>query len=83
MGECSSFFGSFSSNVGILVYDLQLARAIALRTRHYVFDANARSYCGCGASFCMILEKAQQRQPTRGYKNMVEAMHGDRATTKG
>jgi len=24
MGECSAFFGSFSSNVGILVYDLQV-----------------------------------------------------------
>jgi hypothetical protein len=33
MGECTALFGSMSSNVDILVSDLQLARATRLRTR--------------------------------------------------
>ena len=72
MGECSSFFGSLSSNVGILVYDLQTALATRRRTTPYFFDANGRVYCGCGASFCMQLERKAIRQPEWTVKQIVE-----------
>mmetsp|Transcript_24750 Transcript_24750/g.79952 ORF Transcript_24750/g.79952 Transcript_24750/m.79952 type:complete len:539 (+) Transcript_24750:65-1681(+) len=82
MGECAALFGPLSSNVDVLVSDLQLARATRLRTRYHVFDPNSRSYCGCGASFCMVIERAQEADPTRGYPSMVQAMKGDVASVK-
>jgi hypothetical protein len=83
MGECAALFGPLSSNVDVLVSDLQLARAVRLRTRYHTFDPNSRSYCGCGASFCMVLERAQEADPTRGYPSMVQSMNGDSASIKG
>ena len=55
----------------------QVARSTALKTKNYVFDANARVYCGCGASFCLALERQQRNQPTRRYRNMVHSFRGD------
>ena len=77
MGQCQSFFGSFSSNFGILIHDLQYSRAIATEREIYAVDANGRTYCGCGAFFCMRLEKRSIKEPLRKYENMVEAFKGD------
>ena len=77
MSECEAFFGSYSSNVAILVHDLMHARAAASRERVHVADVNGRQYCGCGASFCMRIERRASREPTRTVKNMVEAFRGD------
>ena len=76
MGECESFFGSFASNVAVLVHDLMHAHRVAKRERLHVIDVNGRSYCGCGASFCMKLEKRATREPRRTMRSMVEAFRG-------
>ena len=39
-------------------------------------DVNGRSYCGCGASFCMKLERRGTREPRRPYRHMVAAFRG-------
>mmetsp|Transcript_5027 Transcript_5027/g.10987 ORF Transcript_5027/g.10987 Transcript_5027/m.10987 type:complete len:492 (-) Transcript_5027:17-1492(-) len=77
MAECDAFFGSYSSNVAILVHDLMLAQATVTGERRDAFDVNGRVYCGCGASFCMRLEKRAAREPARAIKHMVDAFHGD------
>ena len=77
MGECEALFGSYASNVAILVHDLQHARAVAERRRFHAVDVNGRVYCGCGASFCMKLEKRAGREPRRGIRQMVDAFRGD------
>ena len=77
MGECDALFGSFASNVAILVRDLQHAALLRRGVRPHVVDACGRPYCGCGASFCMKLEKRAGREPRRTYRTMVDAMHGD------
>ena len=76
MGECEAFFGSFASNVAILVHDLMHARMVARKERLHAVDVNGRTYCGCGASFCMKLEKRSGREPRRTVRNMVEAFRG-------
>ena len=76
MSECEAFFGSFASNVAVLVHDLMHAARVAKRERLHVLDVNGRSYCGCGASFCMKLEKRATREPRRTMRNMVEAFRG-------
>jgi len=77
MGECEALFGSFASNVAILVHDLMHARSVARRERMGTVDACGRSYCGCGASFCMKLERRAGREPRRAMRNMVDAFNGD------
>jgi hypothetical protein len=77
MSECEAFFGSYASNVGILVHDLMYARRIAARERLHAVDVNGRSYCGCGASFCMKLEKRAGREPRRPVRHMIEAFRGN------
>ena len=57
MGECASLIGSFSSNVAVIVHDLMLARRGARGSSTHTMDVNGRVYCGCGASFCMNLER--------------------------
>lgn len=76
MSECDSLFGSYASNVAILVHDLMLARMLARRERLHAVDINGRTYCGCGASFCMKLERRSTREPRRAVRNMVEAFRG-------
>ena len=71
--RCDAFIGSYASNVAVLVHDLMLAhhgrRGLPLHT----MDVNGRVYCGCGASFCMTLERKEIRDPTRTAKAIVEA----------
>ena len=74
--ECDSLFGSYASNVAILVHDLMQARMVARRERLHAVDINGRTYCGCGASFCMKLERRSTREPRRAVRNMVEAFRG-------
>ena len=76
MSECDSLFGSYASNVAILVHDLMHARMVARRERLHAVDINGRTYCGCGASFCMKLERRSTREPRRAVRNMVEAFRG-------
>ena len=76
MSECEALFGSYASNVAILVHDLMHARMVARRERLHAVDVNGRTYCGCGASFCMKLEKRGNREPKRTVRNMVEAFRG-------
>ena len=140
MGECDALFGSYASNVAILVHDLQHARQVARAQRFHAVDVNGRCasrgcttapdphhsphhsghrmllfaahrhplhssiatrcsppcptnlsslraargpscsrrvYCGCGASFCMKLEKRAGREPRRGIRHMIDAFKGD------
>ena len=44
--------------------------------RLHAVDVNGRTYCGCGASFCMKLERRSIREPRRTVRNMVEAFRG-------
>ena len=73
MSECVAFIGSYSSNVAILVHDLMYSRRAALREELHAIDVNGRIYCGCGASFCMQLERKAIREPHRNIKQIVEA----------
>ena len=119
MGECDALFGSYASNVAILVHDLQHARQVERRQRFHAIDVNGRCaarglrgctarchctprsppasarrctpfepraalessghrvYCGCGASFCMKLERRAGREPRRGIRHMIDAFKGD------
>ena len=77
MGECEALLGSFASNVAVVVHDLMHARMVARRERMAVIDACGRTYCGCGASFCMKVERRAGREPRRPIRNMVEAFRGD------
>jgi hypothetical protein len=76
MSECDALFGSYASNVAILVHDLMHSRMVARRDRLHAFDINGRTYCGCGASFCMKLEKRSIKDPTRTFGDMVQAFKG-------
>ena len=76
MSECNALFGSFASNVAILVHDLMHSRMVARRDRLQVFDINGRTYCGCGASFCMKLERRSVKDPTRTFEDMIQAFKG-------
>ena len=67
---------SYSSNVAILVHDLMLARGVARQTSVHAIDVQGRVYCGCGASFCMEMERHAKKEPSRGTKSMVEAFKG-------
>ena len=77
MSECDAFIGSYASNVGILVHDMMHARRGAGSARLHAIDVNGRGYCGCGASFCMKLERRATREPRRSMRNMVEAFRGN------
>ena len=76
MAECEALFGSYASNVAILVHDLMHARMVRRSERLHAVDINGRTYCGCGASFCMKLERRSSREPRRTVRNMVEAFRG-------
>lgn len=71
MARCEAFIGSYASNVAILVHDLLLARKTSEGENAVTMDVNGRAYCGCGASFCMQLERklesgAGPRKPAFG-----------------
>lgn len=72
MSDCVAFIGSYSSNVAILVHDLMYARRVAQGEELHAMDVNGRVYCGCGASFCMQLERKAIRQPEWTVKQIVE-----------
>lgn len=76
MSECEAFFGSYASNVAILVHDLMHARRVERRAALHIMDINGRPYCGCGASFCMKLERRAIREPRRPVRNMIDAFRG-------
>ena len=76
MAECQAFFGSYASNVAILVHDLMHALRVAQCEHRNAIDVNGRAYCACGASFCMKLERRAAREPRRPIRHMVEAFRG-------
>ena len=71
MGECGAFIGSYASNVAVLVADLMYAERARRGEQLHALDVNGRAYCGCGASFCMTLERKAVRDPTRTVKAIV------------
>ena len=72
MSGCDALIASFSSNVAVLVHDLMLARRIVRREAAHVLDINGRVYCGCGASFCMNLERKTVREGGRSIKRVID-----------
>jgi hypothetical protein len=73
MGHCHAFIGSYASNVAILVHDLMAHRRLLDGLPMIALDVNGRSYCGCGASFCMTLERKAVRNPTKQLKEIIDA----------
>mmetsp|Transcript_28078 Transcript_28078/g.65600 ORF Transcript_28078/g.65600 Transcript_28078/m.65600 type:complete len:130 (-) Transcript_28078:387-776(-) len=70
MAECVGFMGSYASNVAVLVHDMMMAtRGDAMDP----MDVNGRVYCGCGASFCMTLERKAVRDPTKTVQGLINA----------
>ena len=49
-----------------------LARKISRGEAMHAMDANGRTYCGCGASFCMQLERKTVREGARSIKHFVD-----------
>ena len=72
MSGCDALIGSYSSNVAVLVHDLMLARQITRGEPLHALDINGRVYCGCGASFCMNLERKTVREGGRSIKHVVD-----------
>ena len=72
MGECTALIGSYSSNVAVIVHDLMLAQRGARGAPLHAMDVNGRVYCGCGASFCMNLERKTVRESGRSIKHVVD-----------
>jgi len=63
---------SYSSNVAVVVHDLMLARRGARGQALHAIDVNGRIYCGCGASFCMTVERKTVRESGRSIKHVVD-----------
>jgi hypothetical protein len=72
MSGCEGMIASYSSNVAILVHDLMLARKVSRGEALHAIDVNGRVYCGCGASFCMTLERKTARETGRSIKHVVD-----------
>ena len=72
MSGCESLVASYSSNVAVLVHDLMHARKVARGEEMRGMDINGRTYCGCGASFCMNLERKTVREGGRSIKHVVD-----------
>ena len=72
MSGCEALIASFSSNVAILVHDLMYARAVSRGQMTHAIDVNGRVYCGCGASFCMTLERKTAREAGRSIRHVVD-----------
>lgn len=75
MGHCRAFIGSYASNVAVLVHDLMANRRLLDGFPMIALDVNGRSYCGCGASFCMTLERKAVRDPTKQLKEIIDSFH--------
>eukprot|EP00326_Haptolina_ericina_P035475 CAMPEP_0181231840 /NCGR_PEP_ID=MMETSP1096-20121128/35355_1 /TAXON_ID=156174 ORGANISM="Chrysochromulina ericina, Strain CCMP281" /NCGR_SAMPLE_ID=MMETSP1096 /ASSEMBLY_ACC=CAM_ASM_000453 /LENGTH=143 /DNA_ID=CAMNT_0023325977 /DNA_START=75 /DNA_END=506 /DNA_ORIENTATION=- len=73
MGRCEAFIGSYASNVAVLVHDLMAYTRLHDGKPMQALDVNGRTYCGCGASFCMTLERKAVRDPTKGLKSIIDA----------
>jgi hypothetical protein len=73
MSHCQAFFGSYASNVAVMVHDLMGHRRLLDGLPLIAHDVNGRSYCGCGASFCMMLERKAVRDPTKQLKEIIDA----------
>ena len=58
--------------MAVLVHDLMLAERQRSGEQFHALDVNGRAYCGCGASFCMQLERKAIRQPEWTVKQIVE-----------
>ena len=78
MGECASLIGSFSSNVAVIVHDLMLARRGSRGASTHTMDVNGRVYCGCGASFCMNLERKLAASQTKSSGTTKQIIDGFR-----
>ena len=78
MGECASLIGSFSSNVAVIVHDLMLARRGSRGSSTHTMDVNGRVYCGCGASFCMNLERKLAASQTKSSGTTKQIIDGFR-----
>lgn len=74
MSGCEAMIASYSSNVAILVHDLMLARRISRGEAMHAIDVNGRVYCGCGASFCMNLERKTVHESGRSIKHVVDGI---------
>ena len=72
MSGCEALVASYSSNVAVLVHDLMLARKVARGEPLHAMDINGRVYCGCGASFCMNLERKTVREGGRSIKKVID-----------
>lgn len=72
MSGCEALLASYSSNVAILVHDLMYARKVARAEPMHTMDVNGRIYCGCGASFCMNLERKTVREGGRSIRHVVD-----------
>ena len=72
MSGCEAIIASYSSNVAILVHDLMYARKLSRGETTHAIDVNGRVYCGCGASFCMTLERKTVRDSGRSIKRVVD-----------
>ena len=72
MSGCEAVLASYSSNVAILVHDLMYARKVARGEPMHALDVNGRVYCGCGASFCMNLERKTVRETGRSIKHVID-----------
>ena len=59
--------------MAVLVHDLMLAERQRSGEQFHALDVNGRAYCGCGASFCMTLERKAVRDPTRSIEEIVGA----------
>ena len=55
------------------MHDLMLAERQRSGEQFHALDVNGRAYCGCGASFCMTLERKAVRDPTRSIEEIVGA----------
>jgi len=73
MAGCEAFIGSYASNVAVLLHDLMAAKRLAAQLPLHAMDVNGRVYCGCGASFCMTLERKAVRDPTRSVKDIIDS----------
>jgi hypothetical protein len=72
MSGCEALIASFSSNVAVLVHDLMYARKVSRGEMTHAVDVNGRVYCGCGASFCMTLERKTVREAGRSIKHVID-----------
>ena len=57
----------------VLVRDLMAYNRLLDGKPMHELDVNGRAYCGCGASFCMTLERKMVRDATRSAKSVIDS----------